>query len=126
MNSFDDDVRRAVRPGSGEPSLVAAGDEGVFEQIASTFRGRMRFWVALMWLMTAVWAGVAIWAAISFFRATTPRDWIMYATIFLWGLIAVAMLKMWNWMEMNRCTHSREIKRLELQMAQLRERLERR
>jgi hypothetical protein len=125
MSSFDEDIRRAVRPEAGEPLLAAAGEEGLIEQITATFHGRMRLWVVLTWLMTAVWAGVAVWAAAAFFRATATRDWILYATIFLWSLIAVAMLKMWNWMEANRYTHTREIKRLELQVARLRDAIER-
>lgn len=126
MSSFDDDIRRAVRDEAVGASLVAAGDEGLIAQITATFRGRMRFWVMVTWLMIAGWSGVVIWAVIAFFRATTTRDWIMYATLFLWGLIAVGLLKLWNWMETNRYTHTREIKRLELQIASLIERIDRR
>lgn len=126
MNSFDDDIRRAVHDEAAEASLATAGDEGLIAQVTSTFRGRMRFWVGLTWLMTAAWSAVVVWAALAFFRATTTRDWIMYATLFLWGLIAVGLLKMWNWMEANRYTHTREIKRLELQIARLIERIDRR
>jgi FtsH-binding integral membrane protein len=125
MNSFDEDIRRAVRDEAADASLATAGDEGLIAQVTATFRGRMRFWVGLTWLMSAAWAAVVVWAAVAFFRATTTRDWIMYATLFLWGLIAVGLLKMWNWMEANRYTHTREIKRLELQIARLIERIDR-
>ena len=117
MNAFDDDIREAVRAGD------TAGDEGLIEQMAATFRTRMRMWVVLSWCFTAVWAAVAAWAAGSSFRAATARDWIMYATVFQVAAISVAMLKIWYWMEVNRNTHTREIKRVEVQVAQLVDRL---
>ncbi|MGE3106794.1 MAG: DUF6768 family protein [Phycisphaerales bacterium] len=120
MNSFDDNIRSALSD-ADHASLQTAGDEGLIAQVAAAFRGRMRFWVALTWFATLLWTGVAVWAAVSFFRAQDARDWIMYAMIFQFAAIAIAMLKMWNWMELNRNTHSREIKRLELQIARLAE-----
>lgn len=125
MNTFDDDIRSAMqtgaRGGSEDESLRSAGDEGMIRQMIATFRGRMRTWVLLTWAATFFWVGVAVWAAIAFFRAQGTRDWIMYASIFLFAGMAVGMLKMWNWMEMNRNTHTREIKRVEMQLARLAE-----
>jgi len=113
MNAFDDKIRKAVR---AEDTVL---DDGLIEQIAATFRTRMRVWVVLSWCFTAVWAAVAVWAASSFFGAATARDWIMYATVFQVAAISVAMLKIWYWMEVNRHTLTREIKRVEVQVAQL-------
>lgn len=120
MNAFDDDIRKAVRAGD------AAGDEGLIEQVAATFRTRMAVWVVLIWCFTAAWAVVAVWAAVSFFGAATTREWILYATVFQLAAISVVMLKIWYWMEMNRNTHTREIKRVEVQVAQLVDRIEKR
>lgn len=117
MNEFDDDIREAVRAGD------TAVDEGLIEQVAATFRTRMRVWVVLSWCLTAVWAAVAVWAATSFLRAATTRDWVMYATLFQVAVISVVMLKIWYWMELNRTTHTREIKRLEIQVAKLVDRI---
>lgn len=123
MSKFDDDLRTAMQPGPSDASLRSAGDEGMIQQVAATFRSRMRTWIVLTWAATALWAGVAIWAAAAFFRATDARGWTMYAAIFLFSAMAVAMLKLWYLMEMNRNTHTREIKRVELQLARLAERL---
>ena len=120
MNSFDDDIRSAVK---GDEHLADAGNEGLIEQVSATFKSRMRYWVVLVWAMTLVTTGIAVFAAVMFFQSETTRDWILYATVFLWAAMAVGMLKMWYWMEMNRNTHTREIKRVELQIAKLAERL---
>lgn len=120
MNTFDDDLRSAMHSGN-EDSLRSAGDEGMIQQVAATFHGRMRRWILITWAATLIWVGVAVWAAIGFFRAQDVRDWIMYACIFLFAGMATAMLKLWYLMEINRNTHTREIKRVEMQLARLAE-----
>ncbi|MCW5766632.1 MAG: hypothetical protein KIT68_11730 [Phycisphaeraceae bacterium] len=47
---------------------------------------------------------------------------IMYACVFRFTGMAIAMLKLWYLMKVNRNTHTREIKRVELQLARLAER----
>jgi len=122
MNTFDDDIRGAMQTDPDEASLQSAGDEGMIQQVAATFHGRMRRWIIITWAASLISVGVAVWAATAFFRTPHTRDWIMYACIFLCAVIATAMLKMWYLMEMNRNTHTREIKRVELQLARLAER----
>jgi hypothetical protein len=121
MNAFDDDIRGAMQTGADNTSLRSAGDEGMIQQVAATFRGRMRLWILITWGATLFWVGVAVWAVSAFFRAEATRDWIMYACIFLFAGMATAMLKLWYLMEMNRNTHTREIKRVEMQLARLAE-----
>jgi hypothetical protein len=123
MNTFDDDIRGAMQPEPEDASLRSAGDEGMIQQVTATFRGRMRRWILITWAATLFWVGVAVWAAIAFFRAQDTRDWIMYGGIFLFAGMATAMLKMWYLMEMNRNTHTREIKRVEMQLARLAEKM---
>jgi hypothetical protein len=120
MNTFDDDIRGAMQA-ADDASLRSAGDEGMIQQVAATFRSRMRLWILITWVATLLWVGVAVWAATAFFRAQDTRDWIMFACIFLFACMATAMLKLWYLMEMNRNTHTREIKRVEMQLARLAE-----
>lgn len=121
MNTFDDDIRGAMQPGADDASLRSAGDEGMIQQLTATFRSRMRRWILITWVAVLFWVAVAVWAATAFFRSQDTRDWIMYACIFLFAGMAIAMLKMWYLMEMNRNTHTREIKRVEMQLARLAE-----
>jgi len=121
MNTFDDDLRGAMRS-KADTQPIHAGDEGMILQITETFRGHRRVWMIIATIGTFLWLGVCVWAGMGFFRASGTRDWIMYATIFLVGVIAVSMLKMWSILEMNHNTHTREIKRVELQLARLAER----
>ncbi len=121
MNTLDDDIRSAMQAEAGDASIRSAGDEGLIQQVTATFSGRMRRWVLITWAATLFWVVVGVWAAIAFFRSQDIRDWILYACIFLFAGMAVAMLKLWYLMEVNRNTHSREIKRVEMQLARFAE-----
>ena len=79
MNTFDDDIKKALDRGADPEHVMHAGDEGLFEQVAATFRSRMRFWVMLVWFGSLVVGIGAVLAAIAFFNADTVRGWIMYA-----------------------------------------------
>jgi hypothetical protein len=62
---------------------------------------------------------LAVFAAYRFFQAEATQAMIAWATGFLWFSLWVAMLKIWFWMEMQRLPIMREIKRLELKIAEL-------
>jgi len=63
--------------------------------------------------------GVLIYAFIQFFQAEEVKDWILYGIIILMSHTSIAMLKIWNWMQMDKNAILRETKRLELQVAML-------
>jgi hypothetical protein len=121
MATFDDDVDAERLEGT--MPLSPADEERILERTLAVFRGRMKGWVALMWLFAAIWTAVGVWSAAAFFRGETTRDWILYATVFVVSTLAISLLKIWFWMEMNRYSHTREIKRLELQVAKIVQRL---
>jgi uncharacterized membrane protein YciS (DUF1049 family) len=58
-------------------------------------------------------------AAIRFFNAETTRDIVVWALAVAVCLSAVWMMKIWYWLELNKNAVTREIKRLELQVARL-------
>lgn len=103
--------------------LNSAEEERILDRTLAVFSSRMKGWAALGSLLTAAWAVAAVWAALSFFRVETTRDWILYASIFLMSALGVSLLKIWFWMEMNHHAQIREIKRLELQVARIAEKL---
>jgi hypothetical protein len=66
-----------------------------------------------------VFLGLSLFALYGFFHADGTRTLIAWASGFLWSSLAVAMLKIWFWMEIQKNSVVREIKRLELQVANL-------
>ena len=98
------------------------GERGLFTQIGDTWKGPMGGWAKLIFAFTAA-LGVLFLFVI--WKAATSTDNIAAHT--LWAISGVALLvvigfaKEWMFARMNMLTVLREIKRLQLEVALLRE-----
>lgn len=98
------------------------GERGLFTQIGDTWKGPMGGWAKLIFAFTAA-LGVLFLFVI--WKAATSTDNIAAHT--LWAISGVALLvvigfaKEWMFARMNMLTVLREIKRLQLEVAMLRE-----
>lgn len=95
---------------------VESGDEvetlsGV---VADMVRNQSLYLMAAPWILTFAFLGVAVYSAVQFFAAQEPKDWALYATLFLGALIVLAILKLWFYLVWVRNSLMREIKRMEL------------
>lgn len=124
MREIDRKLAEALRADDESLFDVHAGEQSLFEQVADTFRGRRRWMVAMVWFWSFVVFGVAVYAAVRFFQADTDRGMIGWGLGFVMAMIGVSMLKSWYFMEMNRNAVLREIKRVELQIARLAEKID--
>jgi hypothetical protein len=119
FTNIDDKIREALRKEDAELLEHYRGEAPLHEMIIETFRGR-RVWMTFLALVYMfVFFGLALFALYGFFHAEGTRTLIAWACGFLWSSLAVAMLKIWFWMEIQRNSVVREIKRLELQIANL-------
>lgn len=108
---MDDAIHRAMRSGATEPPLLT--------QVTEAMAGRT-WWFNLLGVpVMLAFTGVGVWAAVRFFDAPDTRGQILWAALFLFSMQCVAMLKLWYWMLMNRNSVTREVKRLEYQVARL-------
>ncbi len=125
MNDLDKKIREALSAQDAELFEEFGGEQGLMEMIVDTFRGQRRWLVVLVFVYSIVFFVLASVTAVLFFKTDpdSTRDLIMWAMGFLFCNFAVAMLKMWYFMEMNKNTVTREVKRLELQIARLAKRL---
>jgi hypothetical protein len=98
-----------------QPSLV--------DLVGETFRSRARWLTVISVVATLAFVGVAGWALAGLLRAADPRAAMLWQTLLLFSLLAVGANKLWFWLELQRVTLGREIKRLELQVAHLAARL---
>lgn len=121
MSHIDDTIRKALRA-EDDDLLRDLAEPGMLKQAIDSLRGSSRWLRAMAIIFTLSFFGLQIWSAIMFFRATDLQHMIAWATGFLFCGLAVAMLKMWFWMQMDKYVVLREIKRLELQVATLAQR----
>lgn len=118
MSDLDRKIRAALQ--EDEAAILAQFDEQTLpEQVIETFRGKNRWLVVISFLITIGWLAFGVFAAIRFFQAEQSQHMMAWAGAFGFSILAVAMVKIWFWMELNRIAITREIKRVELQMAYL-------
>ncbi len=81
--------------------------------------GSSRRHICFGWSCLLVFLVLGILAAVKFFGAESTRDIVMWAAACILCMSAVSMLKVWYFLEINKNAVTREIKRLELQIARL-------
>jgi len=92
--------------------------------VGDAFRGRNR-WLAIVALFQILaFVGLGVLCAVSFFRADSTGGMIAWASGFIVCVLTVALIKVWYWMEFVKNSVLREVKRLELQNANLSRQLE--
>lgn len=124
MSELDDKIREALSGQDAELFDEYSDEPSMVSMVFEVFRGRHRWLVLWMWLVSVAMLIFGIVAVVQFFKVETTREMIAWAIGFLTCLSAVSMLKVWFWMEMQKNSITREVKRLELQIARLAQRLE--
>jgi len=119
MNGIDDKIRETLRREDAELLERFQKDFSPLEGLIETFRGKNRWLNVMAVVWTFVGLALSVLSAYRFFEAESTREMIGWATGFLWFSMWVAMLKLWFWMEMQCLPIMREIKRLELKIAEL-------
>ncbi len=120
MSNLDDDIRKALA--NGDVPYDFDMEEGLMVQMASLFRGKLRWISIFVVIESIVFLVLIVLAIIEFDQAEDVKSQIFYATGVLMMMLMIVLLKLWSWMQMNRYCIQREIKRLELRILELGER----
>lgn len=94
-------------------------EQGVLGMIFGLFKGKNKWILIMMNVMTLVFFGLFIYCLIQFFNADATKNllkWGLGGIIFMLG---VSMLKIFAWMQMDKNALLRELKRLELQVSSI-------
>lgn len=124
MNELDDQIRAALN--SDENKLLGQPDDGlrIDQLMRATLQTRHRSITILGFIFTLAFLALGVWAAIRFFESTETKQLLTFGFAFTYCMIAVAMLKIWFWMEMQRIAITREVKKVELLAARLLQEME--
>jgi len=118
MKELDRKIRETL--GADEAELLGPlGEPSLWEQFTDTFRGRYRWLNVLTLVALLAFAVFAVVSAVSFFQAEGLREMIAWAGGFGLGLIAVTAGRIWFWIQVHTNAVTREVKRVQLQMARL-------
>lgn len=94
-------------------------EQNILQMVLGIFKGKNKWIMYMMNLMTLVFFGLFIYCMVQFFNAEMLKDllkWGFGSLVFLFG---VSMLKVFAWMQMDKNALLREMKRLELQISSL-------
>ena len=99
------------------------GEQSLAELLTEVFRGRQPLFVVGGFVANLVFFVFGIFAVINFLQAPEVRDMVVWGAAAGFCFAVVATIKIWYWLEMMRHALVRDIKRVELQIAQLAQRL---
>ncbi|WP_262695913.1 DUF6768 family protein [Kordiimonas aquimaris] len=122
MSDIDSRIKAELEKDTAAIDALLEGDDGGMpDMVAAAFKGSMRRWVWVTSVVTVIATAVMVWCGFEFYSAENSDMRIFWGVWFIASAMAQVALKQWQWMEMNRASLMREIKRLELAVAVLAE-----
>ena len=121
MTDLDAKIRDALK---AEDADLFGDEPGLPAMVAESFRSKNRWLVWVVWVSIFIFTGIAGWTAYGFFTAETIDAKMEWGLIVALAMLSVVMLEQWYWMELQKNTVVREVKRVELQIARLAGRLD--
>ena len=109
-----DDIRKVI------DETYDDSREGSIRSMLGEFYSRRMLWTAVfIWTVALALFIGAIFSAVKFFDAAQTRNQILYATLFLTLFHWLGLMKIFAWQMIHRNSLAREIKRLEIRIAEL-------
>jgi hypothetical protein len=119
MTNLDERIKKEL---AGEASAIdelLANEGGLPDLVAGAYMGSMRRWMWLTGAFALILTALMAWCGYEFFTATNTDDRVFWGICLIFSAMPQVALKQWQWMEMNRASLMREVKRLELAIATL-------
>ena len=117
--SIDDRIRRELEDREPVPDPDEARERSLFAMLHRVFTGGLRRWAALAMTLALACFGLTLWCGYEFFVAGTADARVFWGVLALAAFHALSMFKLWLFLEMNRNSMLREIKRVELELTRL-------
>ena len=106
------------------PDYDEARDNTLRAMLSDFYNQKMTSIVVLVWGLGLLFMGGGILSLILFFKTPDTRYQIFYAVMFLMCMQFLGMMKTFAWQMIHRNSIKREIKRLEIRLEDISERLE--
>ena len=116
---FDEQLRRDLSDDDREFLDSLDDERGMYAQIGDTFRGSMRGWTAFAFVLSLSFFAGCVYMLIKLFGTPPLNEALLWLAGFIWMSLGVAMIKMWFWLRMHQIALLRELKKIELRVAQI-------
>ncbi|MEQ9091185.1 MAG: hypothetical protein RIE52_08845 [Balneola sp.] len=98
-------------------------EEGLFKQWGGLYTGKLKGWAILTTVIQLIFTVATFYLGYQFFTATETVDLFKLGGTFFIIFFAASMMKLWHWMQMDKNSILREMKRMEFQIAVLSEKV---
>ena len=122
MKTNTDDIDKLIKETLTEEEAKfydELDEQNVFQMVMGLFKGKNKWIMFMMNIMTLVFFGLFVYCTIQFFDTEVTNELIKWGVGGLVFLFGVSMLKVFAWMQMDKNALLRELKRLELQISSL-------
>ncbi|MFY8329012.1 DUF6768 family protein [Pseudoalteromonas sp. ZZD1] len=113
MMNFDEKIKQSLQVEQHNLESILESDPSLFKQLTGLYKGKMRLWTILGTFFAFILTAIFILSAYQFFNSEQQLFW---AVCFVSSLMMQIAIKLWLFMEMNRQSITKEIKRSELEI----------
>lgn len=99
-------------------------EQNLFQMLGGLFDGKMKWLILLMNLIIIGVFGLFIYCAIQFFDTEVTNELIKWGVASTFCMLIISMLKLFLWNQMDKNSLKRELKRIELQISFLANRMD--
>lgn len=99
-----------------EPSLI--------NKLGDVYKGQLGWLAMIMNFIMVLFLILGIYSIVNFWQAPETLEMIRWAVVGIISLLTIGILKLYFWMQMDKNDLKRELKRIELQIAALNNRLD--
>ncbi|MEP7705561.1 DUF6768 family protein [Paraglaciecola sp. 25GB23A] len=117
--NIDDQITQALNAEVKRLEPLLIDNKGLFNRLLPIYRGGMRRWVWLVNGLALITAGLMFWSGFEFFTAQQTEQQIFWGICLIVAVQMQVAMKNWLFMEMNRSSLLRELKRIEIALIQL-------
>ena len=120
MTSIDEKIKQALSDEYNE--IIAENDKidaNPFKQMGAGFNTKMKWMYVLVMFFSVAFAVFSFYSIYQFYNETETKRLIGWAVAIVVSIFLTQVTKMWFWGELGRNRVIREIKLLELQLAQV-------
>lgn len=110
----EDDIRKMI-----DGKYDDSKEDSIHSMIHDFYNRKMLSKVIFAWTHALICIGLMVFSGIKFFKADQTQTQLMYAVIFIAATQYLTLIKIFAWQMIHRNGIKREIKRLEIRLADL-------
>lgn len=98
-------------------------EEGLLKSMAGLFSGKLAWVTAVMMIVSLIGVIIAFYSGYHMFISESTVEILHYGSIMFIAFMFASMIKLWTWLQMQKNSILREVKRIEYQIAVLLEKM---